>query len=176
MSKLTEQLKELQRKQLKVEFFQFLKKSIGEVNDPKYKEAEKEVKDQIFAFIDAQIDMIESGEVTKSEEISRVFSDEQFQALALLADKVANKTLVSPNAGENPYGGKTPKPAPQAKPVAQQDKVSFALQHRHLENKEVKVKSLGGAQGKIVGLDAPNVVAQLVTGQTVETPLGDIII
>ena len=170
MSALDDQLRELQGRKLKVEFFKLLRKSIGDVTEARFKEVEKEVKDQIFAFVDAQVDMIESGEITKKSEITGVFSDEQFKALSLLADKVANKTNIS-----NPYGENEARKSTQ-KPKYPQDKVSFALQHRNLENKEVKVRSLGEAKGKIVGLDAPNVVVQLLTGQTVEVSLGDIII
>ena len=173
MSVLDQQLKELQQRKLKVEFFKHIKGKIGDVSNQTFKDVEKEVKDQVFAFIDAQVDMIEGGEIETKEEVSNVFSDEQVKALVLLANKVANRAPEQ----SNPYSQEPTSPPPQA-PInnSTQDKISFALSHRHLDGKEVKVKSQGGSTGVVVGLDAPNIVISLTNGTTVAVPPGDLIV
>lgn len=179
MSKLDEQLKELQSRKLKVEFFKLLKTTIGDVS-PKdgMKDIEKEVKDQLFAFIDAQVDMIESGEVKSNGEINTLFEDTEVQILKKMVEKVSQKQI-------DPYKttgvNETLKTngVEQTQPVNamdKQDKIQFALKHRNLGGKDVKVKSLGNASGTVTGIDAPNIVVQLANGQYVQVPPQDIIL
>ena len=135
MSKLDDQLKELKERKLKVEFFKLFKKTVGNIPAGEFKSVEKEIKDKLFAFIDSQIDMIESGEVTKTTEIEGAFSSEEFAVLKIFANKAMNKEA-SP---------KTPA-SPPSVVESKQDKISFALAHRHLGGK--KVETPQGTGGK----------------------------
>lgn len=78
----------------------------------------------------------------------------------------------------NPFGSDNPTPQTrQRRPsmAPTQDKVSFALQNRHLENKEVSVTTANGVvNGTVRGLDAPFVVVQTETGQTIDATLDSI--
>lgn len=173
MSILDEQLKELQGRKLKVEFFNLLKKNIGSISDPKFKSVEKEVKDDLFTFIQAQVDMIEGGEVKSKSEINELFNEDTVKTLLILAEKVKSKQTSS---------RQTQEPVKQADSLENQldyskaDKISFALQYRHLGGKDIKVSSQGGAKGKVVGVDAPYIVVQLLNGQTVSVPPKDIMV
>ena len=53
-----------------------------------------------------------------------------------------------------------------------QDKISFALAHRHLGNKNVVVK--GHGEGKCVGIDAPHIIVKLISGMTVQVSPSEI--
>ena len=84
MSALDDELKELRSRKLKAEFFALLRNSVGEVDASKFKDVEKEVKDEVFAFIDAQVDIIESGEVRHKGELDTLFSESDVKTLKLL--------------------------------------------------------------------------------------------
>lgn len=176
MSVLDEQLKELQGRKLKVEFFQLLKSKLGDITETKYKNVEKEIKDDLFAFIDAQVGLIEGGEVRSEAEVGSIFNDEQAKALLLLADKVINKApQETPYNNQNPPANTPMNPAPQTD-MNKQDKISFALQHQKLGGKKVTIPSHGGATGEVTGLDAPYIGVTLTNGQYVKVLPKDIVL
>ena len=166
MSKLDEQLKELQIKKLKVEFLKLLRNNIGDVTGDQFKEIEVEVKEEVFAFLDAQIDMIESGEIKTTNEVTQLFNDDEVNALKLFAQKAISKQ-------NQPI-----KQSPSVNNIennnfSTQDKIRFAQEHRHLGGKMVKLKD--GNEGKVVGLDAPSVLISLYNGVTVGYNVKDIV-
>lgn len=170
MSALDDELKELRSRKLKAEFFALLRNSVGEVDASKFKDVEKEVKDEVFAFIDAQVDIIESGEVRHKGELDTLFSESDVKTLKLLINKVQNKTST-----ETPYDKKTP---PKAPPVDmnKQDKIGFAIKHQQLGGKEVKVISMDNATGTVTGLDAPYIGVTLKNGEYVKVLPQDILL
>jgi len=160
MSKLNDQFKEIQTKLLKAEFFKLAKESLSKIDSgSKFKDVAKEVKDQVNAFIDAQIDIIESGDV-KEAEIASLFTSDEVATLKLLAARAGKKVV----KGQEPPAKQEPKR--QREPIDTPDKISFALQHRNLGGKRVQIKDKGS--GACVGLDAPYVVVKLDNGTTVE--------
>ncbi len=172
MGKLDDQLKDLQRKRLKANFLKKLKSVVGNTAAEDFREVEKEVKDQVFAYFDAQVDMIEAGEqVDAEEETSKVlqfFSPEQVAILGTLADRAMGKAEV--RLVEQP--GQLPQP-PQ-KPAVVQDKIRFALEHRHLGGKQVKLSD--GSTGVVTGIDAPHIIVSLTNGRYVNVVPGDLIL
>jgi hypothetical protein len=78
MSKLDEELKELKRRKIKAECLANIKLNIKEATK-EYKDCGKEVNEQIAAFIDAQIDMIENGSTPSM--LYEAFSKSELAAL-----------------------------------------------------------------------------------------------
>lgn len=177
MSRLQEELREIESKLLKIKFFKEVKKNIGAMITDKKDEVKKEVQDELSAFIDTQIDMIESGEIRQQKEIDELFSSEEVRALKLVASKALGKNNVF-STEESPNPSK-----PQTKLTKEQrlaemtanDPIKFALKHRHLENKTVKVQNENGlVSGKVIGLQAPNVVLELNNGSKIHVHVNKI--
>ena len=147
------QIKELQDKKKQIAFLEKAKELIT-------KKATDDVlitiADQLNSEIDLQISAIETGERRPDE--FEVFSEDEVRALKGLAHKILNP---------KPSKSKVQKQEPTT------DKVRFGLENRHLANKQVKV---GDETGIVVGLDSPNVIVRLTKGNTIEVPLGQIIL
>ena len=97
--------------------------------------------------------------------------------LKKLADAALRK--VSPSSvfeGSTPDPIKTAGQPPAKSDMTNQDKISFALKHRALGDREVKIRSMGMATGKVTGIDAPHIVVHLTTGQYVHVPPEDLIV
>ena len=179
MGKLDDDLKKLHAQKLKAEFLKLLRTAVGDVSDPKFKTIEKDVKDEVFAFFDAQIDMIESGEIRNSQELDTLFSTNEIEVLKIIVQR-ATKNGIETTEPTGPYSKETPttetpKPTPKTE-MSTPDKISFALEYRHLGGKTVKVKSHDGASGEVTGIDAPNIVVHLANGQYVYVPPEDLIV
>lgn len=178
MSRLDEQLKELQTKKLKAEFLKLLKNKVGDVTNDKFKSVEKEIKDQVFAFLDARVDMIESGEIKQESELKGLFSSDEVEVLKLLAQRAAskqNKVSQPKEIKENPYKTTGVEAAPEiTAELTPAEKIKFAQELRHLDAKEIKMKD--GSSGTVVGLDAPHVIVQLYNGVSVRVKPEDVIV
>jgi hypothetical protein len=172
MGKLDDEIRQLHLRKSKIDFFKLLKNNIGNVAGDKFKQIEKEVKDELFAFIDAQVDMIDSGQMQKTE-LERLFTEDEVLILKKLANRAANK--VNQAAPKQPLKA-TPTNTQPAQVETKQDKVQFALAHRHLANKEVKVKSYDMASGVVTGVDAPNVIVGLDNGVYVKVLPEDLVL
>lgn len=167
MSKLEEQLKELQTKKLKADFFKNVKENLFAMVPKKEDGIEVDVVNEIAAFIDAQVDMIESGEIKTTKEINSLFTTDEVEALKRIAGKVLNKPEV-PNAFPNNNNNKALTKQERLLQMTANDPIKFALKHRHLENKNVTVNNDGTIfNGKVVGLQAPNVVVETNSGQRI---------
>jgi hypothetical protein len=162
MSKLEEQLKELSLKKKKVDYFKFLSDKLVDIKNIEFKEVESEVKELLTQFISREINLIENGledtkKVSKEGDpsIPPIFDAESIKILNHLVEKAKHKF-------EKPI--EQPKEStPQKLPVS--DKIRFAQQNRHLEGKTLTAKTLiGEVTGRVVGLDAPNILLQVTPG------------
>lgn len=170
MSNLDKQLKDLQTKKLKSEYLKVLKTKIGDIASSEYTSIEKEIKDDIFKFLDNKIKSIENGtEIV--QKASSVFNTKQVKILTLIANKALEKHIIKPAVMTE-----TPVVNPiAAAAMATPDKIRFAMELRHLGGKEVKVASKGNSTGTVVGIDAPHVIVKLETGVTIHTTPEDLI-
>jgi len=168
MSRLNDLHKEIQAKLLKVEFFNLVKDNLNKIESNKFKEVAKEVKDEINAFIDAQIDIIDSGEIRQEIELETLFTSEEVKTLKALASRAMGKT--KKQTPKQP----TKDTSADKELVDTPDKISFALAHRNLGGKRVEIKDKGN--GVCVGLDAPYVVVKLDNGTTIEVLPQELII
>tara|TARA_R110000868_G_C10973188_1_gene771556 strand:+ start:89045 stop:89557 length:513 start_codon:yes stop_codon:yes gene_type:complete len=170
MSKLDEQLKELKAKKLKTEFFKLIKDNLNKIDSKEFKDVAKEVKDEVNAFIDSQIDMIETGEISHKNQIEGLFSEDQVKILKALSDRAMSKQTLNKPAPVEETHEKIPDKPDLPKP----DKIQFALKHRHLGNKKVQVRDRGN--GTCVGIDAPHIIVKLDSGVTIHTMPEEIIV
>jgi hypothetical protein len=172
MSLLDEQLKELQTRKLRVEYFKFLKSKIGDVAKDSFKEVEKEIKDLLFSYIDNQINQIELGKIDNPA--INELSTEDIAILKVFIEKIKNTTAqdqVPKKAEIAPIAPIAPQNAPT---TSKPDKISFALKHRALGGKTVEILSRNRERGTVVGIDAPNIVVQLLSGSVIQADLTDI--
>lgn len=170
MSKINALIQELQLKQKKIDYLNYIKDLLkGDQHCVDYVEVQDEVLSKVIPQLDALSKEIEDGTQAALPLIMPVtgFSPDQILILSKLADKV--KPLAIENV--NPEIPKTP---PVKKPVmSTTDKISFAMDNRYLSNKEVKVSNDQGIEvkGKVVGLDAPFVIVKTNQGPTISVPL-----
>lgn len=167
--------------------------------DTERTDARLQVVQELIDVIHSKIAEIESGQNTVVSGPIGTFTQEEVEILKTLAGRalerqpqyenvetnsvvmaIPKKRSVSPNNGafaddddqeepQRPQKTQPPRLPPQKRP---QDKVSFALANRHLENKRVTVRTRDGQVGGVVtGLDSPNVWVKTDTGHTVPVPL-----
>lgn len=181
MSKIDDLMKQLQEKKTVIEAYNLIADSLGKtLEDKKFDEIREDVSGKVAEFLISEIESVENGAlqaapIQSSPAGLEGLSPEQIQALAQVANKVMNKTTVQ----NDPFSGSnnTTAQPKQRRPIppASQDKIRFALQNRHLENKEVSVTTENGViNGTVRGLDAPFVIVQTETGQTIDAPLESI--
>lgn len=168
MSKIDDQIRELQLRKTKIEFLEHILKSAQDYDHVGFKEVKEEVVSRLEKFVNDSIEEIESG-VSGSNGSSGELTQEDIQVVKMLAQKAKNKI--------NNTTTRTPPAQPKQKPVADpNDKLNFALNNRHLADKRVSVANNENMQvhGKVVGLDAPNVIVKTDTGPTIEVPITNI--
>lgn len=174
MRKLDEQLLELQKQKLKADFLRLLRSTIENTSDTDYTEVEKEVKEEVFAFFDSHIDMIENGESPNMPETEIVvkedFSIKQRTILKQMADKLDSKQVMKDLTSISKEVPKDP-----SIDMNKSDKIAFALQYRSLGGKTMQIKSMGNAKGVVTGMDAPYIVLRLETGRYVQVPVEDLV-
>lgn len=175
MSKIDDQIKELLRKKKKTELYGHILNSLSEFSDPEFEEVKSDVLLEVTAFVDAQVDMIENSK--KFQETGDTHpDDENFTLEEIKILKQTVKKLLTPKAPANDGTYQSSEQAPtqkkQAPPEQRQDKISFALSHRHLANKRVRCNTSNGeVLGTVVGLDAPHIIVRTDTGHTAPMPL-----
>ena len=176
MSKIDEQIKILQNKKAKIDYYNQLKKQIRE--DISKKNSLKDIKDElvseISSFVENKINFIENDE---DSQILNSFDSGDIKILKdlILRVKKTSKpsdSKVSPKKMDDAAisGNKDLEERP--------DKIRFALQNRHLDHKMVRVISDSGdlGLGIVVGLDAPNAVVKLNSGVTVRVTLDKLVV
>lgn len=181
MSKIDQQIKALQLKKTKIDYIKYIEDLLK--NDTKcvdFKHVKEEILSQIIPHLEKVAEAIENDSQVQDSS-SLLFSKEQSEALKELADKfiaakqnksLEPKTQSQPN---QPFQNDTPAPvpAPRKQELSHNDKMNFAMNNRHLANKDVQVMNDQNVQirGKVVGLDAPFVLVKTDTGPTINVPI-----
>jgi hypothetical protein len=155
MSKLDERLEKLREQERlinldkrKVEFLQHILKSAEDYNHKSFVDVKADVIGMLAEFTNKAIQTIEGGA----------------------------PVVVAPVAPAPAFQAETPV-APAKKPAEDRmgpgEKLSFAMDNRHLAGKAVSVSNDKNItiKGKVVGLDAPFVLIQTETGPTIKVPL-----
>jgi hypothetical protein len=163
MSKIEDKIKELLLQQKKVEFLKYIKSTI--VVPETYTEIAEEIQSLVFAFVDAQIDMIEEAKTESEKTFAHKkvqeqleFTQNEIQVLKEMVQKLVNKS--NGKAPVNVYENQT-----EEEPS---DPLRFAQKHRHLDSKRVRFNTKDGqVTGVVVGLTTPNILIKTDTGYTV---------
>lgn len=186
MSNIDAQIKALQLKKKKIDYVAYITDLVK--NDTKcidFKDVKDEVVKKITPFLKELIEAIEKDAEVKQPE--QMFTLKQILILKTVADSIANKPLT--NKAEEPKVvplnkdtfSKEDAPAPVKKPqqseLSTNDKMNFAMNHRHLSQKRVEVINDTGTKifGSVVGLDAPHVLVKTDTGPTIQVPIEKVV-
>lgn len=194
MSFLEQQLRELQIKKHKISYFRLVLGLLSATEGSEEEtEAQKQAIEELTQFINARVEAIESGkEAAKSESseaASSQFSEEEVVILKQIVDRALNrqapqtKAFWDQDANKGAFASDDAPPQAPKKPESpgqkakRQDKIQFALANRHLDGKRVTVIQNGNqVGGKVVGLDAPNVIVKTDTGHTVPVDLDNLMV
>lgn len=180
MSNIDSQIKALLLKKKKIDYVSYIADLVK--NDTKchdFKDVKSEVVSKIEPFLIELMTAIESDSDVKTPKdeskpimVDFLSSDEQ-KAIKLVAQAALKKVNQLPSQTDTPS-----KPVKTQAEVSPSDKMNFAMSNRHLANKRVQVINDNNVQilGKIVGLDAPNVVVKTDTGPTIDVPLNKIVL
>lgn len=166
MSTINDKIKLLQRKLATVERLNQVLSYVEGLGDPTdHPGLSKELSSVFKTFVETQISNLEAGSDLQPETVKvqpQQFSDEEVTILRSLIERVKTQST-----GTQPP--KTVTPSPQSD---RSDKIRFAMQNRHLDQKRVAIQTKDGTvKGKVVGLDAPHVIVQTDTGYTVPVEL-----
>jgi hypothetical protein len=182
MSLLEQQIKELQLKKAKADFFKFLQQNLETLPvGEDFKEISGEVLAEMIEFIMHKIEEIESGKLTPpKEEAETLFTLKEANILKALAARAEGKTATT-STTSNTFGSDEarvpPKPETPGQKAKRQDMIQFALANRHLEKKRVRViTSQGEVGGVVVGMIAPNIIVKTDTGHEVPVDLDNLIV
>ena len=166
MSKIDDQIKELQLKKKKIEFLNHILKSAKDYKHKDFDDIKESVIEDLEKFVTNAIVGIENGSGVNWDGL---MDQNDLAILKTMVNKVKNRPAPTPK--NQPYNNSSPE---KKKPVADpNDKLSFALNNRHLANKRVTVANDQNmqVQGEVVGLDAPNVVVRTDAGPTINVPI-----
>ncbi len=179
MSKIDDQIKTLQLRKKKIQFLKHILSSTKSYRDKDLdQKASKEVIASLSKFVDDQISIIESGK--EVIQLKGEFSEKELNALRTVASKVLQKGVTtgrqSGSVQNESNPPKPPGPQKRTETVDTPDKLSFALENRHLAGKRVTIANDQNMTviGEVVGLDAPNVIVKTDTGPTIQVPLGNV--
>lgn len=182
MSKIDTLIQQLQEKKKKLDYLTYIKDLLkGDQHCVDYVEVQEEVLAKLLPLVDKLASEIEDSVETESQTPNAVgqFNDTELRALKMVASKLVEK------AGQVQETPKQQQPPTQNNPtknqkLPNQDKMSFAMDNRHLANKKVRVLHKDSDEvattGTVVGLDAPNIVVKTVEGVTIEVPLSKILL
>lgn len=157
MSKIDDLIKDLEFKKKKIEFLNIILESSKE-----YEFVEDDVKTDIIKelehFITTTANKIENN-----------------------ASSNVSKSVKEPDAPQSKQTEEEPKNQPKTEDQREysvSEKVSFSLQHRDLNSRRVQVMNDENVDifGKVVGLDAPNVVVETETGPVIKVPINKIVL
>lgn len=179
MSKIDTLIKELQQRKLKIDYVSHVAELIkNDASAISFESVKKEILDLIDPLLLKLMGDLESDNQPAPAQVANPatgLTQDESNALKTMAQAVLQRA--NQNPGNSPYSA-TPQPAP-VKPAINkaqmnnQDKMSFAMNNRHLANKKVTAITDQNIafQGIVVGLDAPNVVIKTDAGPTLEVPI-----
>lgn len=162
IQKLKEQEKRLERETRKVEFLTHILDSAKDYDHASFKDVKDDVVSLMDNFVKKTIEAIEAGtEVTIT--VGPAF-------------KAATPAPEAPTA-QAPTQPAAPKKAIEDT-VSPGEKLSFAMDNRHLAGKKVSVMNDKNLEikGSVVGLDAPYVIVKTDTGPTIKVPLPNVVV
>lgn len=173
MSKIDTLIQELQLKKKKIDYLTYVLDLVQ--NDQKCIDF-VEVQEDVFGKLKPiLLKMQEDIENNVETTMDSLFSKDQVEALKLLAEKVKTKqnAPVKPAQVNKIHNDDAPV---NKNLVPQQDKMNFAMDNRHLANKNVTVINNENLDvtGKVVGLEAPYVIVKTKQGPTIKVPLENI--
>lgn len=179
MSKIDALIQQLQEKKKKLDYLAYVKDLLsGDQKCVDYIEVQEEVLTKLIPLIDKLALEIEDSVEGPSKPVSvGDLGQEDLSNLKMLAEKLkAGKSKIQ-DTHETP---KVPHKKEKKDHLPNQDKMSFAMDNRHLANKKVRVMAPDSEQivttGTVVGLDAPNVIVKTVEGPTIDVPLNKILL
>lgn len=178
MSNIDAQIKALQFKKKKIDYISYIADLVK--NDTKcidFKEVKEDVVSKIEPFLLKLMTAIETDSEVSESDSNPQFSDKEREALKIVAQKVLTKESQPAPQNSGAYN-REPAPPPQKKPENVQDKMSFAMDNRHLANKKVQVINDKNVTitGTVRGLDSPFVIVQTDSGPTIQVPLDKVAI
>jgi hypothetical protein len=205
MSQLEQKLKELKTQQEKAGYLRQVLTNLENLpkseNNPQNEPAimaRASVIEELTEIIGERILQIENDETPNTSVGVRIdglpsdFSPEEVNVLKTLAARAMTRTPERPPvqprgnnssafaSDDDDYTPPAPPPRPRQTPPTKheqrEDKISFGLRNRHLDQKRVLVVTKQGIQtaGIVVGLDAPNIVVKTDTGHTIQVPLENV--
>lgn len=181
MSKIEERLKALKEQEerlrqegLKIQFLQHILDEAKASKLEQFKRVKAPVIEMLEDFVENAIESIEKEQPLIMTVGSPIPSPEHLEE---------SKKHIVPEEGSS-----KPKPPEQKKPLKQQEpgelspqeKLNFAMEHRHLSGKTVKVSNPKDPNlpfsGEITGLDAPFVIVKTEQGPIIKVPLEKVIL
>lgn len=170
MSKIDLQIKELQKKKTKIEAYDLISKKIKELlKDSKFKDVVSEVHSELSEFLNIKSQEVENGETMEKKAQFSKFDSEDEKIMKMMIESFRKK--VAKINIETPSKKQSRKESIQNT----QDKITFSLQHRHLEGKKATAYIDGREiNGTITGLDAPNLILKTPTGKFVEASIDEV--
>lgn len=156
-------------------------------NDTKcvdFSDVKDDIVTAILPFLIELSESIEKDSAIKSKNKEQ-FTDEEISVLKTVALKLLTKPPEQPKPVQSvqnePFSEPQKVVQQEAKKKAQEmsnnDKMNFAMNHRHLANKRVQVINDQNVQifGNVVGLDAPYILVKTETGPTIQVPLEKVV-
>lgn len=170
-------IQELQLKQKKINYLAYVKDLLeNDKHAIDYAEVQVEVLAKLTPEIDRIAKDIEDGTETSNriQASGPVLTPDQISVLGTLADKVKSKVSQPVTLGPSPIET----PSKEKAIMSPNDKMVFAMANRHLAAKTVTVIRPDGThmKGKVVGLDAPDIIVKTELGPTVTAPLEKILL
>lgn len=170
-------------KKKKIDYINYIADLIQ--NDTKcidFADVKDDIVTDILPFLIELSESIEKDSAIKSKN-KQQFSDEEISILKTVATKILTKPLEpqKPASQNEPFSEPQKVVQQEAKKKAQEmsnnDKMNFAMNHRHLANKRVQVINDQNVQifGNVVGLDAPYILVKTETGPTIQVPLEKVV-
>lgn len=151
IKKLREQERQLELEKRKVEFLQHILASAKKYEHKDFEEVKNDVILLLIDFVENAVKSIENGAPVQ---------------VAQAPIPVVQKTIDVAQSVQ---------PAKEAD-LSPNEKLNFALEHRHLANKKVSIANDQNIviSGLVVGLDAPHVIVKTDTGPTIKVPLNKV--